>query len=433
MGHSINSKIQTADPMLGGPHTFKRRHGVLILVFLLAVITYLDRVCIAVSGPRMQDDLHIDPRRWGWALGVFALSYAAFEIPSGWWGDRKGPRRVLTRIVGWWSVFTGLTGAVSSYPVLLFVRFAFGAGEAGAFPNASVAIARWFPRAEQSTALGLMFTGTQIGGALAPFIIIPLQAIIGWRATFGVLALIGCAWAAAWFLYYRDQPNSLDLRAAELAELHNVRRPPSRPLLWKQLFASPSMWLLIAMWFANCCGAFFFLSWLQTYLVRGRGFTQRQLLWSTAPLIAGAVANALGGHLNTVMLRIAGWKWGRRTLGIGGLIIAASSLMFAASSATKSWALTWLSVGSFGLNINQPTAWAVCVDVAGEYAGAVSGTMNTAGQIGSFASATAFGYLATWYRSFDAPLFAIATVLVCGALVWLLIDPTREILQQQPL
>ena len=113
----------------------RRVTGLLILLF---AITYIDRVCISVAGPRMQQDLGIDPVRWGWVTAMFTLTYCLFEIPTGALGDRIGPRRVLTRIVIWWSAFTSLTGAVSNYYVLLLVRFCFGAGEAGAFPNASI-------------------------------------------------------------------------------------------------------------------------------------------------------------------------------------------------------------------------------------------------------------------------------------------------------
>ena len=90
------------------PHRFR----VLALLFSLVLVMYFDRLCIAVAGPRMQHDLHLSPIQWGWVIGAFTLAYAVFEIPSGALGDRIGPRKVLTRIVLWWSVFTALTGAV---------------------------------------------------------------------------------------------------------------------------------------------------------------------------------------------------------------------------------------------------------------------------------------------------------------------------------
>ena len=123
----------------------KYQHRVLGMLSLLAVITYLDRVCIAVAGPRMQDALDISPEAWGWVTSVFFLSYSAFEIPTGALGNRVGPRRVLTRIVAWWSAFTALTGIVSNYSVLLVVRFCFGAGEAGAYPKHPRSSAAGFP------------------------------------------------------------------------------------------------------------------------------------------------------------------------------------------------------------------------------------------------------------------------------------------------
>src|SRR5665213_1465424 len=134
----------------------KYQHRVLGMLSLLAVITYLDRICIGVAGPRMQDALHISPQAWGWVTSVFFLSYSAFEIPSGALGDRIGPRRVLTRIVAWWSAFTSITGLAIGYRSLLATRFLFGMGEAGAFPNTSIVIARWFPVHERGRAFGII-------------------------------------------------------------------------------------------------------------------------------------------------------------------------------------------------------------------------------------------------------------------------------------
>jgi len=120
----------------------KYRYRVLAALFLLAVITMMDRVCISVAGKSIQEDLKLTANQWGWILGVFAFAYGCLEVPSGALGDRMGPRRVLTRIVIWWSVFTSLTGWTTSFRQLLAVRLLFGAGEAGAFPNISAVISR---------------------------------------------------------------------------------------------------------------------------------------------------------------------------------------------------------------------------------------------------------------------------------------------------
>ena len=174
-----------------GGRSLKCRYRVGALLFLLAVITFLDRVCISVAGPRIQEYLHIGPHQWGWVVGVFAIDYAVFEIPGAWMGDRFGPRITLTRIVLWWSAFTALTGAVSSYPLLLLTRFSFGAGEAGANPNAAASIASWFPASERGRAFGVLAMAMQTGGSLSPLLVVPIQIRYGWRASFYVFALWG--------------------------------------------------------------------------------------------------------------------------------------------------------------------------------------------------------------------------------------------------
>src|SRR5262245_59163570 len=183
------------------------RHGVLGLLFLLSIITYVDRVCISVAGPRMQADLGLSPKQWGWVVGAFTLSYALFEIPSGAMADRIGARKVLTRIVVWWSAFTSLTGAVSNYYLLLITRFLFGAGEAGAYPGSSSGISRWFPTAERGRAHGIVWMASRVGGAVSPLLVIPIQQTYGWRMSFFVFGVLGVIWSVVWYGWYRDHPS----------------------------------------------------------------------------------------------------------------------------------------------------------------------------------------------------------------------------------
>ena len=185
----------------------KYRHRVLGLLILLFAIVYLDRVCISVAGPRIQDDLHIDPIGWSWVTAMFTLSYCLFEIPTGALGDRIGPRRVLTRVVLWWSAFTSLTGMVWNYNLLLITRFCFGAGEAGAFPNASVVVSRWFPKTQRAGMSGVLLMASQIGGAIAPLLVVPIQIRYGWRASFYIFGMLGLIWAAVWYAWFRDSPS----------------------------------------------------------------------------------------------------------------------------------------------------------------------------------------------------------------------------------
>jgi MFS transporter, ACS family, glucarate transporter len=278
----------------------KYQHRVLGMLSLLAIITYLDRVCIAVAGPQMQDTLHISPEAWGWVTSVFFFSYAAFEIPTGALGDRIGPRRVLTRIVLWWSAFTSLTGVALSYPLLLLTRFCFGMGEAGAYPNASIVIGRWIPGGKRASAWGILWTTSQVGAAMAPLLVVPLQLHYGWRVSFYLFGILGVVWSAVWYAWFRDSPQEMPAVAtAERAEICESHAPLHARMPWALALRSGALRRIASI---AACFAYvntFFQSWLQTYLVKARGFTTAALVFSTLPYIVGACANITGGIVAT--------------------------------------------------------------------------------------------------------------------------------------
>jgi MFS family permease len=211
----------------------KVRYVVLLMLVLLSVITYLDRICIGVAGADIQKDLGISEQAWGWVLGAFLLSYGIFEIPSGALGDRIGQRKVLTRIVLWWSAFTALTPLARNYYALVATRFLFGAGEAGAYPNASGCICRWFPLAERARAQGLVWGASRLGGALTPLVVVPLKNSLGWQACFWLFGTLGLVWAAVWVSWFRDDPaKHAAVTKAELVEIaRRNRRPATRSAL----------------------------------------------------------------------------------------------------------------------------------------------------------------------------------------------------------
>lgn len=411
----------------------KYRYRVLPLLILLTIITYLDRVLIAVAGPRMQQELQISPARWGWVVGVFAIAYAAFEIPSGAWGDRVGPRRVLTRIVLWWSAFTIFTGFASNYWVLLAVRFSFGAGEAGAYPNIAASISRWFPRVERGQALGMVLMASQIGGALTPLLVIPIQAAHGWRASFYLCGSLGVLWAAAWYWYYRDSPAEMPgVPLAEIKEVDSAPGSPHQPLPWGIVLRSVNLWCIMLMALAYFYAGYFFLSWFQTYLVKGRGFSEQQLVLSALPFVLGTCGNLTGGFASDALVRRHGVKRGRRTMGMVGTGLAALAMAAAMVTADRFLALVFLSVSYLGVTLTQPTAFAVCLDIAPRHGGATAGAMNTAAQVGAFVSSVVFGYLVTLTGSYDVPLLPMAVMLLFSAMLWLKIDPTKPLIAGDP-
>ncbi len=398
---------------------------------LLLVITYLDRVCISVAGPRMQEALHIGPLAWGWVTGIFTVSYAAFEIPSGALGDRIGPRRVLTRIVLWWSGFTSLTGMVTSFYPLLLIRFFFGMGEAGAFPNASVAVARWFPVHERGRAFGISLMASQLGGAIAPLLVVPIQVHYGWRTSFYVFGILGVAWSAVWYWWFRDSPaEKAGVSPAELEDTRGLVAKAHRGLPWKIALRSRNLWATMGVAGCYVYTFYFFQSWFHTYLVKARGYSENDLLLSSLPFLVGACANCGGGLASNALVKKLGLKWGRRSIGVVGLGTAA--LCTVAVMFTQQWlgAMILLSLVYGGITFQQPTMFAVCLDIGGEYAGAVVGAMNTAGQSCSFVSSVTFGYLVARYGSYNVPFIPMAALLLIGAWLWLKVDPTQTLIPQ---
>ena len=407
----------------------RARFTVLRYTLALAVITYLDRVAISSAAPAIRGELGLSLIQMGWVFSVFTFAYAAFEIPSGWLGDVIGPRKVLTRIVLWWSFFTMLTGAAWNFASLLVIRFFFGVGEAGAFPNISRSFASWFPTGERGRAHGVIFMGTRLGGAIAPPLIVLLMAALGWRSAFVIFGAIGVVWCLFWHRWFGDDPAAHP--AVNAAELDVIRqgRPPAGPLPpfgWRQLL-SPNVVLLCLMYFTMPYTLYFNLTWLPTYLQEVRGFTVQQAGYIAGlVLFAGAMANWLGGRLTDYLVRRYGLRVGRAlgavTLPLSGVVLLAAALVENRIAAAALFALT---LGIADLCVSA--CWAMCHDVAGPRAGTVAGAMNTVGNIGGAISPLVVGYTVQWWSSWTLPFFITAGVYVAGGIFTLLVDPTKPL------
>jgi len=406
----------------------KYRHRVLGLLILLFAIVYLDRVCISVAGPRIQDDLHIDPIGWSWVTAMFTLSYCLFEIPTGALGDRIGPRRVLTRVVLWWSAFTSLTGMVWNYNLLLITRFCFGAGEAGAFPNASVVVSHWFPTTQRAGMSGVLLMASQIGGAIAPLLVVPIQIRYGWHASFYIFGMLGLIWAAVWYTWFRDSPS--EKRGVTLAELDQIgpaATPHAKGFPWRSALRSESVLAMLGMAFCYVYVYTFFQTWFHTFLVRGRGFSEGSLVLSALPYVVAACANLTGGAASDALVRRLGLKWGRRSLGIAGLGGACLCTIAAMVVRQQLITLILLSLVYGGITFQQAGVFGVCLDIGRRHAGSMVGLMNTSAQVGGLLSTVAYGYLVDRFRSYDAPFVPMAALLLVGAILWFKIDASREL------
>ena len=409
------------------------RHRVSVLLILLFAITYIDRVCISVAGPRIQEALHIDPLGWGWVTAMFTLSYGIFEIPTGALGDRIGPRRVLTRVVLWWSVFTSLTGMVSNYSQLLIARLCFGAGEAGAFPNAAIVVSRWFPATQRASMSGVLLMASQIGGAIAPLLVVPIQIRYGWRASFYLFGVLGVLWSAIWYWWFRDSPaEKPGVSAVELAETAHLPAASHRGFPWSVALRSESVLALMGAAFCYVYVYNFFQTWFHTFLVKGRGFTEGSLVFSALPYVVAAFANVTGGAASDALVRRLGPKRGRRSIGIAGLGTAGLCTIAVMLTSNQLLTIVLLSLVYGAITFQQSGVFGVCLDIGRKHAGSVVGLMNTSAQAGGLVASVAYGYIVERFGSYDAPFVPMAGLLFLGALLWLKIDASED-LNAEPL
>jgi sugar phosphate permease len=408
---------------------------VLAFAFLLSVVTYLDRICISAAAPYIMADLNLTVVQMSMVFSAFTLAYSLFEIPSGWLADVRGPRRVLTRIVLWWSGFTMLTGAARGFGSLVTIRFMFGAGEAGAFPTVARSFSRWFPRRERGTANGVLFLGSRMGGMLsAPLALLFIRSW-GWRATFALFGAVGLVWAAAWYRWYRDEPSDHPaVNAAELAlidqDRESGRAETATP--WRALATSRTLWAICGMYFAFGYGLYFYFTWLPTYLIRELGFSVLAGgLLSALPFALAGIADLTGGRLSDRLARTRGLRVARSGLGFvafGTCAVLVLTSTLTPAPLTKALLLALaLASADFALG----ACWAVCLDVGDAHAGVVTGFMNTFGNLGGLIVPMVVGLAVDRWHSWTFPFYVTAVVYAGGALAWLAIDPTRKIVDER--
>jgi MFS transporter, ACS family, glucarate transporter len=381
----------------------------------------------------VKEDLDLDNQSFGYILGAFSLAYALFELPTGILGDRIGPRKVLTRVVLWWSGFTALTGTAFGFVYLLIVRFLFGMGEAGAYPNASIAIARWFPAVEVGRAQSVIWAAGRIGGALTPLLVIPLVHLVGWRMAFFILGVVGSIWAAAWYYWFRDNPSEhKGITQKEIEEIETARKnaPISHKIHWKTIIKNPNIWLLMIMCHLFFYASYFFTNWSSTYFQEGRMMTEDQTKnFISLSYFLGAIGCIVGGFASDFLSKKFGLKLGRRIVGVAGLGLSSICFLGAGLATDNQLAGYLLALCVFLKDLTLPVAFAVCVDIGKRNAGTVTGAMNFAGQMGGFFITIIFGTIVQQTGNFNYPLFLIAGCLIVASALWFFIDPTMEIVE----
>jgi MFS family permease len=460
------------------------RYGVLAFAAALSMITYLDRVCISSGQSAIIHDLGLQSEAdLKWVFALFTLAYSLFEVPTGWLGDVIGPRKVLIRIVLWWSFFTALTGVIGmrvggimlgGLVTLAVVRFLFGMGEAGAYPNITRALHNWFPYHERGLAQGVVWMSARLMGGLTPLVWAvlveglhwpgseagsTLGGWLHWRATFWIFGVLGVVWCVLFAWWFRDRPEKKpSVNAAELAlirsssaesEAGHARVP------WLKLISSGNLWALCLMYFCQAYGWYFYITYLPRFLEEQYGVARTSLLgaiYKGGPLWMGAIGCLVGGFLTDRLVRRLGRRLGRKSIGVCGH--AACMVCFVLCPFMPS-AFTFflaISFAGFSADLTMGSSWATCQDIGRRYAAIVAGFMNMVGNFGGFVAIVISGFVLDYGKAAHAAklgttgdmlsgsdlttglmigyqinFLVFAAIYVVGVICWLRIDASKPV------
>ena len=461
---SVHSgRLQYRITMVNTTAPSRARHLVIVFAVTLAIITYIDRVCISQAMPSIQKEFALSDKQVGWLFSAFTLAYGLFEIPCGWLGDKFGPRMMLVRVVAMWSIFTAFTGAARGFVTLLISRFCFGIGEAGCFPNISKVFTIWLPSRERVRAQGILWFAARWGGAFSPLLVVWIAANSNWRMPFFVFGGLGIVWAVCFLLWFRDDPRQHpSVNAAELAMLDGAARNiASREghVPWARFLGSPTVWLLWLQYFCMNYGWYFYITWLPKYLQEVRGVSVKQtnaLAWldpilahfgdedvvlklklaflAGIPLFFGGLGSLFCGSLaNWFAKQLGGTARSRKILGFTGLASAATFLVLSTKIQSPLFAMISLGAASFSNDLAMPGSWGAVMDVGGKYSGSMGGAMNMIGQAGGFFAPIIIPMiLAATHTNWAITFFASATAYAIGAICWILIDPVTPLDDDTP-
>ena len=370
------------------------RHRVLGTTTLVAVLLYLDRICIAeiVKGDEFRNELGLTEGQTGAILSAFFFAYALAQVPAGWLSDRFGARKMLPIYVLLWSLCTALTGLANGFVMLIVARWIFGFAQAGCYPTAGSLIRRWTPLRSRGTASSIVSFGGRLGGALAPLLTAWLLAdYLSWR---WVLILYGSSGLLVALLFWRTVREHPDehpacnedeqkLIAEDSDPDEEAKGAPAFPPIWP-LMKSGTMWLMCALQFGINVGWVFLVTWLPTYLQDVKGVDEKTGgLMSTIVLFAGIVGMLSGGRLTDLATRKLGIRWGRSLPLVVCYAIAVVAYLSCLRLESVWGFIAVASLVAFVTDMSVPAIWAYMQDVGGKNTAAVFGWGNMWGNFGA--------------------------------------------------
>ena len=403
---------------------WRSRHTLLSVLVAASIVSSMDRIAMSAAVPFIAHDFGLTPMQTGVLMSVFFAGYAIAQAPGGLLADRFGVRRVATFALLWWSAFAMLTGAATNLVFMLVARFFFGLGE-GVYPAAAFkAVAVWFPPKERARANAVKLASTPFGAALAPLLVVAVMSVGTWRMVFFVLLAPGVIIALLFWIVVRDDPSkSPNVTAEELAEIDGGRSDAvavEAPVVGlAAALKVPGMLRYFVVLFTFNIGNWGFTSWLPTYLVKARGFSATEMgLAASLPFFAATIGCLVGGWVSDRIFS----KDRRWPIVIAQLGAALFLYLTVTASSTVMLVVSQTLAGFFFLFFSS-TFWALPITtIPRSLMGAVTGLINTAGQLAAFASPMLIGYLvgATGGSFVAAFWLMIVAVLISCALVFTL-------------
>ena len=369
------------------------RQRIIMVSMLMAFILYLDRVCLAeiVKSASFKTDVPLTKEEIGQVLGAFFFSYALFQVPTGWASDRFGARKMLTAYIVLWSLFTGMTGFMSSFSGLLVMRLLCGAAEAGAYPTCGAIIRRWMPLESRARSSAMVALGGRLGGTLAPFLTAWMVIQLGhWRRPLWIDGAVGLIIAVIYWRAVRNSPEEHpDCNAAERAL---IGKPPvETPIPTSEFLAmlgafcrSRNLWLNAAGQLCTNIGWAFLITWLPTYLKE-----QKQVedvdggRMVTVVLACGMLGQLIGGWVADLSVRRFGLRWGRVLPLFASGFLGGTAYLVCINMDSAWGVILCCCMVSFAVDLGNPATWAFMQDIGGRATAAAFGWGNMWGNFGA--------------------------------------------------
>jgi len=392
------------------------RWGIATLLFLSTVVNYIDRQTLSVLAPHLKTEFGWTNADFAWIVIAFRVAYGGGQMFSGRLLDRIGTRAGLSLTVACYSTIAVLTSLATGLRSFAAFRFLLGAAESANWPGATKAVAEWFPRRESGWAVALFDSGSSIGAAIAPALVLAIFHFSGsWRPAFIVTGTLGFVWVGLFHAIYRTPERPPDSTAGADA----IARPR---LTYGTILRLPQTWGIVIGKALTDPVWFFITDWFAIYLV-SRGFRlEDSLLAFWVPFLAADLGNFCGGGCSSALIA-RGWRVGSARKLVVAVSAAAMTLLIPAAYATSLAGLTsCLAIATFAYAALSTMILNLPADIyPSDSVASVSGLSGTGAGVGTVLATYLTGIVADRYSFRPVLIVASAIPIVAAAAILILV------------